>query len=166
MAEPAERPLDIQRLFEALARHGVEYLVIGGVAVQVHGHRRTTKDLDVMPAPGEENAGRLAAALEDLQAIVIEGSGDRLTAASAEQLALAAVVPPLLTEHGELHLLPEPKGTAGWDQMRERALVVDLDGVEVPIVSLDDLIRMKLASGRPVDLADVEVLVAVERDAR
>ncbi len=164
---PAERPLDIRRLFEVLERHRVEYLVIGGVAVQVHGHRRTTKDLDLMPGPGPENAARLAAALEELRARVADQDSAReLSAADAERLALAAVVPPLVTEHGELHLLPEPRGAAEWAQMRSRALVVDLDGVEVSIVGLDDLLRMKVATGRKRDLDDVAVLTAIERDAR
>jgi hypothetical protein len=163
MGEAPGRPLDIGRLFGVLERHGVEYLVIGGVAVQVHGHRRTTKDLDVMPAPGGENASRLAAALDDLEARVVGGGGQRLTAADAEQLSLVPVVPSLLTEHGELHVLPEPEGAGAWDAMRERALVVDLDGVGVAIVALDDLLRMKLAAGRPADLDDVAVLTALER---
>jgi hypothetical protein len=81
-----------------------------------------------------------------------------------EQLEVAAVVPALLTIHGELHVIPEPKGAADWDAMRGRALVVELEKVPVPIVALDDLIRMKLASGRPRDLDDVAVLTAIDRD--
>src|SRR6266498_439834 len=71
MTEDApERPLDLLRVLEVLARHRVQYLVIGGVAVQVHGHRRTTKDLDLVPSPEPDNIARLAAALEELQAQV------------------------------------------------------------------------------------------------
>jgi len=163
MGERAAAPLDVQGLLEALSRHRVEYLVIGGVAVQVQGHRRTTKDLDLMPAPGAENAAKLAAALDELGARAVAASGEAPSPVSPGQLALAGVVPPLLTTHGELHLLPEPKGAAEWTAMRERALVVDLDGIDVAIVGLDDLIRMKLAAGRPSDLDDVAVLTAIER---
>lgn len=63
-----ERPLDLQQMFAALAEHRIDYVVIGGVAVQVHGHRRTTRDLDVIPAPDEENLDRLANALRELEA--------------------------------------------------------------------------------------------------
>jgi len=62
----ADRPLDLGELIAALARHGVDYLVIGGVATQVHGHRRTTMDLDVTPDPSPDNLRRLGAALDDL----------------------------------------------------------------------------------------------------
>lgn len=50
--------------------------------------------------------------------------------------------------------------------MRERALIVDLDGNEVAIVSLDDLIRMKRAAGRRADLDDIAALTEVERQKR
>jgi hypothetical protein len=68
VSDASERPLDLRELFRALAEHGVDYLVIGGVAAQVHGRRRTTKDLDVTPAPDPENFKQLAAALVALDA--------------------------------------------------------------------------------------------------
>lgn len=153
MSEPemegGDRPLDLGELIAALARHGVDYVVIGGVAAQVHGHRRTTMDLDLTPDPSPENLRRLSAALAELEACPRDAGAD-----------------PLLTRHGQLHILKEPKGARGFDEMRERALVVDLDGNEVPIVSLDDLIRMKCAAGRPADLDDIAALTEVERQKR
>jgi len=130
-----DRPLDLGELIAVLARHGVEYLVIGGVATQVHGHRRTTMDLDLTPDPSPENLRRLGAELAELEA----------------------------RPHGQINIHQEPKGAHGFDQMRERALVVDLDDNEVAIVSLDDLIRMKRAAGRPADLDDIAALTEVER---
>lgn len=161
-----ERPLDLLRLFEVVARHGVDYLVIGGVAVQVHGHRRTTKDLDIVPAPRPDNYRRLSAALEELgahQRGLPPGSVPVL-ATDAKRLALAATVPPLTTKHGEVHILNDVKGGAPYDEMRARALVVDLDGIEIAIVALDDLIRMKRAAGRQADLEDIAVLTRLERE--
>lgn len=133
--EGADRPLDLGELIAVLARHGVEYLVIGGVATQVHGHRRTTMDLDLTPDSSPENLRRLGTALAEL--------GSR--------------------PHGQVRIHEEPKGAHGFAEMRERALVVDLDGNEVAIVSLDDLIRMKRAAGRPADLDDIAALTEVER---
>ena len=146
-----ERPLDLGELIAALARHGVHYVVIGGVATQVHGHRRTTMDLDVTPDPDPENLQRLGVALAELEARPRDAAseGAEISVSDPERLAIAAIVPPLLTRHGQIHILKEPKGARGFEEMRERALVVDLDGIEVAIVSLDDLIRMKRAAGRP-----------------
>jgi len=157
VTELPERPLDLTRLLEILADHGVEYTVIGGVAAQVHGHRRTTRDLDVIPDPRPENLRRLAAALAELDAHPRDLPGGP----PDDQLAAAPVVPPLTTRHGQLHILNAVPGAAPYDQLRARALVVDLDGLQITIVGLDDLISMKRAAGRPSDLADLAVLTAV-----
>lgn len=166
--EGADRPLDLGELIAVLARHDVEYLVIGGVAAQVHGHRRTTMDLDLTPDPRMENLRRLGMALAELEASPRDTGAEKaeIPVSDPERLAIAAVVPPLLTRHGQVHILKEPKGGRGFDEMRERALVVDLDGSQVAIVSLDDLIRMKRAAGRPADLDDIAALTEVERQKR
>lgn len=164
----AEAPLDVGELIATLARHRVEYLVIGGVATQVHGHRRTTMDLDVAADPSPENLRRLGAALAELEARPRDAGVEEgeLSIGDSERPAIAAIVPPLLTRHGQIHVLKEPKGARKFEEMRERALVVDLDGNEVAIVGLDDLIRMKRAAGRPADLDDIAALAEVERQRR
>jgi hypothetical protein len=169
MSEPqAERPLDLVRLLETLARHGVEYVVIGGVATQVHGHRRTTMDLDLTPDPKPENIRRLSAALEELEARPTDPDleGGELSSTDPDRLAVAPVVPPMSTLHGQLHILKEPKGARSFEQLRDTALVVELEGIEIAIASLDDLIRMKRAAGRPSDLADIAALTGAERQRR
>jgi hypothetical protein len=158
------RPLDLGELLQVLAGHGVDYVVIGGVAVQVHGHRRTTMDLDLVPDPAPQNLKRLASALDDLDARAQEATtGDpELPVSDPERLALAAIVPPLSTRHGQLHIVNEPKGARPFSKLREAALVIEIDGTAIPIVSLDDLIRIKRASGRPSDLEDIAALLALE----
>jgi hypothetical protein len=163
-AAPAERPLDLSRLLETLARHGVDYVVIGGVAVQVHGHRRTTMDLDLVPGPSPENLRHLASALDELEAQprdVTPGEA-QMSVADPERLAIAAIVPPLSTRHGQLHIVNEPKGARPFDDLRGAALVLEVGGVEIAVVSLDDLIRMKRAAGRPADLDDIAALTRGE----
>jgi hypothetical protein len=59
VAEP-DAPLDAERILRALTEHGVEYVLIGGLAVQTHGHVRTTNDADLIPAPDPANLKRLA----------------------------------------------------------------------------------------------------------
>jgi len=160
--EATERPLDLSSLLQALAHHSVDYVVIGGVAVQVHGHRRTTMDLDLVPDPAPDNLLRLSAVLKELEARPrYTPAGEvEVAAADLERLALAAVVPPLSTRHGQLHILPQPKGSRPFGALKEAALVVEIDGVEIAIASLDDLIRMKRAAGRPADLDDIAALTA------
>jgi hypothetical protein len=163
MSDAGERPLDLVELFRVLAEHAVDYVVIGGVAAQVHGRRRTTKDLDVWPAPDPENFERLAAALRALDAYPVD-FGPGAPTPTAEQLRLAPVVPPLDTRHGELHILNEIPGATEYAAMRGRALTTDVDGITMHIVGVDDLIRMKKATARPGDIEDIEALTELARD--
>src|SRR5450759_791890 len=75
MTEP---PLDAERIFAVLSAHGVDYVVVGGVAVQVHGHVRMTNDLDLIPAPDRANLRRLTGALRDLEARVLNPGSENL----------------------------------------------------------------------------------------
>lgn len=163
-----ERPLDLVQLLATLARHEVDHVVIGGVATQVHGHRRTTMDLDLTPDPSPENLRRLGAALEELEARPSDPdlAQGEVSPADPERLTVAAILPPMSTRHGQLHILKEPKGARSFAQLRESALVIELDGVEIAIASLDDLIRMKRAAGRPVDLDDIATLTEAERQPK
>ncbi|HEX6687640.1 MAG TPA: hypothetical protein VF085_03120 [Solirubrobacterales bacterium] len=125
-------------------------------------------DLDLTPDPDPENLRRLGAALAELEARPRDSRAVEveISTGDPQRPAIAAIVPPLLTRHGQIHILKEPKGARTLDKMREGALVVDLDGHEVAIVSLDDLIRMKRAAGRPADLNDIATLTEVEQQRR
>ncbi|MEJ5256194.1 MAG: hypothetical protein WHS89_12690 [Acidimicrobiales bacterium] len=73
-ADDHEPPvLDVRRVVEALDRHGVEYLIVGGVATRFHGAERLTKDIDLVPRSDADNLERLAAALRDLGAFLRVG---------------------------------------------------------------------------------------------
>lgn len=162
MSEAAPAPLDAERILRALAEHGVDYVLIGGLAVQTYGHVRTTNDADLIPAPTPENLTRLADALRSLDAEVINAGGDAVEI-DAKMLPRAAIWQ-FATRDGGIDVLREvPKGRP-YEELREGALLVRLGEVEVPVVGFDDLIHMKLSRGRPVDLADVAALTDPEVD--
>ncbi len=163
MNDAPERPLDVRELFRVLTAFRVDYIVVGGVAAQVHGRRRTTKDLDVVPAPDAANVERLAAALLELDAHPVELP--TAPTPTASQLRVPRV-PPLTTRHGELHILNEIPGAAAYADMRARSLTTGLDGNAVAIVGVDDLIRMKQTAGRLIDIEDIEAIAAVARRER
>lgn len=155
MAE-TDRPLDAERILRALDEHGVEYVLIGGLAVQTHGHVRTTNDADLIPSPDPGNLKRLADALRDLGARVLN-PGQEGVEVSAKMLARAKVWQ-FATRDGGIDVMHEVPGGRSYEELSDRALRVKLGNVDVPVVGLDDLIQMKLARGRPVDLADVAAL--------
>lgn len=155
MAEP-EVPLDAERILRALAEHGVEYVLIGGLAVQTHGHVRTTNDADLIPSPEPANLRRLAAALRALDARVLN-PGEEDTEIDAKMLPRAPSWQ-FATRDGGIDVMHEVPGGRPYAELSDRALQVRLGGIDIPVVDLDDLIHMKLARGHPTDLADVAAL--------
>jgi hypothetical protein len=154
MSEP-EVP-DPERVFAVLSAHGVDYVVVGGLAVQVHGHVRMTNDLDLIPAPSRENMRRLADALNELGAHVLNpgGEGTRIDARMLPRAELWQFA----TAAGDIDVLHDAPGAAAFEDLRARALEVPLGDLRIPFAGRDDLISMKRASGRPVDLGDVAAL--------
>jgi hypothetical protein len=151
-----DAPLDAERILRALAEHGVEYVLIGGLAVQTHGHVRMTNDADLIPAPTPANMKRLAAALQGLDAKVLN-AGEESTPVDAKMLPRATIWQ-FVTRDGGIDVIHEVPGGRPYAELSERALHVRLGDIDVPVADLDDLINMKLARGRPVDLADVAAL--------
>jgi hypothetical protein len=159
VAEP-DAPLDAERILRTLAEHGVDYVLIGGLAVQTHGHVRTTNDADLIPAPDPANLKRLATALRSLDARVLN-PGEEDTAVEAKMLRRATIWQ-FATPDGGVDVMHEVPGGRPYAELSERALRVRLGDVDIPVVGLDDLIQIKLARGRPTDLADVAALTDPE----
>ncbi len=140
---------DMKELLALFRRHGVQYAVVGGFAVNYYGYVRTTQDIDVLINPTLENADRVMNALTEF------GFG-------------GAGIPREILEHGggAVHLGVEPnridiltslKGVSNrviFDGIR----TVEIDGQEVMIISREHLVQAKTASDRPRDLADADEL--------
>lgn len=144
-----------------LDAHKVEYVVIGGIAVQVYGHVRMTNDIDLIPSPTPQNLERLAAALRDLEARILNPGSEHLTIDA--QLLPRATLWQLATRHGDIDVLHDAPGASSFTQLRERALLITLGDHQIAVASRDDLIKMKRAAGRPLDLADIAALTEAEQ---
>ena len=154
-------------LFAALAHHKVDYLLIGGLAVSLHGVERATMDVDITVAMNPDN---LAALIE-----------------TAKELKLSPVRPvpleslndlPLLQQwHAERHLEAFALRGANlvgvtvdvllfppveFSAMASRADVFEVVDTPIQVVCIDDLIALKQAVGRPIDLADIEHLQRIK----
>jgi len=149
---------DGERILRVLEAHSVDFVVVGGIAVQAHGYLRWTKDLDIVVGPKTVNLSRLSEALAELGA-ELRGTGT-LKLTDPHQLRRVPLIP-VMTEAGPLdvasieHLAGAPPS---YDALREAALVIELRDMEVAVAGLSDLIRMKRAAGREHDLADIEAL--------
>lgn len=147
-----------------LEEHGVDFVIVGGIAVQAHGHSRSTRDLDVIPRPDLTNLSRLGEALGDLGARLLRGAA--AVDVTDPQLLKRVPLAPLLTLHGRLDVLncEHTAGAPAYRHLRERASPVEIDGAIVRVAGLDDLLRMKRAAGRDIDLDDIGALTRTEEE--
>ena len=156
-----EERYDYLRPLWVLARHAVRFIVIGGIGGRLQGSTTITNDLDICYARGDENHERLAEALKELHAKLRGAPPDVPFQLDARTIAMGDHLT-FITDAGSLDCLATPSGIpGGFDELDRAADDMDLDGVTVRVASIDDLIRMKRAAGRPKDLIEVEVLGAL-----
>jgi hypothetical protein len=149
-------------VLRALDDHGVDFVVVGGIAARLRGAPLLTQDVDVTPATDRRNLERLATALEDLDArLRTANEPDGVPFPFDPSLLESATVWTLTTKHGDLDLVLSPAGTGGY-----RDLITDADDLKVAVkpdlmvkvASLADVIRSKEAAGREKDRAALPLL--------
>ena len=140
---------DMIQLMKLFRDHGVEYLLVGGYAVNYYGYARATQDLDLLVRPSSENAKRIMASLNEF------GFGNAgIPSASFETPGTAIH---LGSEPNRIDLLTTLKDM-DLDWVFEHRELVTLGSLEIPIIHLGDLIKTKKRAGRLRDLADAEEL--------
>lgn len=149
-------------LLGQLVAGDVDFVVIGGIAAIAHGSAHFTQDLDIVYAPDEENLDRLGRVLVTLDARLRGVTDDVPFVPDGRTLRRTRVLT-LETPIGLVDLLAEPDGAPGYEELKAHAIPATLAGVTVRIASLEDLIAMKKAAGRPKDLVAVEELEAIQR---
>jgi len=140
----------------------VDFVVIGGVAVILQASPRFTKDLDICYAPDSDNLDRLGEVLIELGAKLREADEDLPFVPDGRTLRRTQILT-LTTSDGGIYLLVDPDGSPGYPTLRRRASEIDIDGIVVRVASIDDLISMKRAAGRPQDVVDLESLEIARR---
>jgi hypothetical protein len=158
-------PLRLQHLLQVLDRHAVDVIVIGGIAGIVHGSAFTTFDFDALYARDEQNLERMAAALTDLR-VTLRGAPPDLPFPLDARTLAAGCNFTFSSEYGGFDILGEAAGMRAYGEMRADAKVEEVWGIQVRVASIDDLIRMKRAAGRPKDKAMAEELIAIAEDQR
>jgi hypothetical protein len=149
-------------IFAALDAGDVDYVVIGGVAAQAHGSATFTGDTDICYATDHDNMDRLGKVLVSLDARLRGVAEDVPFVLDGRTLRRVQVLT-LDTKHGKFDVLAAPSGFPGYAALVERAITVEWAGATFKVASLEDLIAMKQAAGRPKDLIAVEELEAIQR---
>jgi hypothetical protein len=155
-------PFDPEAIVDALNRHHVLYIVIGGYARAIgHGADEVTLGVDICPSLREDNLRRLDAALSELGAHLPDGKEPTLSRGSELEEVIE-----LQSERGEVKVVPRPSGTQGYEDLRRAAVNEYIaDGVRAPFASNGDLSRMLAALDREADmqkLLDLRLLNELE----
>jgi hypothetical protein len=154
--------LDVPELLRRLTAGGVDFVVVGAMAMVLQGSARLTRDLDICFATDDGNLDALESVLLGLEATlrgVEEPVPFVLDRGSLRRVELLT----LQTAAGPLDLIARPTGAPAYERLRRRADRYDVGGFSVLVASMDDLLTMKRAAGRPQDLIDVEELEAIKR---
>ncbi len=151
-----------ETIFELFARHGVEFIVVGGQAEYLHGSARVTFDVDLCYRRSGENPQRLAAALRELRPTLRGAPADLRFKIDAQSLALGsdftfdtALVP--------LDLLGELEPLGGYESILEHAESYRVGAIDLKVISLDDPITIERYPGRPKDRDSLAHLLAIKR---
>lgn len=155
-------------LFKVLEQHKVRYILVGGVAVNLHGAERMTMDVDLMLDLGKKNLERFlkAARMLNLNPAVLPVAIEQLCDAATvdawirdkHMLAMQLRGPAIDAPSVDILL----KTVVPFDEAYARALSFELEGVPINVASTQDLIALKSGTGRQVDQADIRALHRVE----
>jgi hypothetical protein len=160
---PAEWPeLDVEAMLRRVTAAGVDFVVIGGIAMVIHGSARLTRDLDIAFAADAGNLKALGGVLVELNA-KLRGVDDDVPFVPDERTLANVELLTLTTSAGWLDVHRRPDGAPPYEALRRDAQRVDLGGFSVLVASRTDMRAMKTTAGRPQDLIDLEYLEAIER---
>ncbi|HIE92437.1 MAG TPA: hypothetical protein EYQ83_06040 [Acidobacteria bacterium] len=152
-------------LLPHLVRHGVRFIVVGGGAAIAHGLARLTYDVDVVYARDPDNLHRLCVALRD-QKPYLRGAPPGLPFTWNEQTIAAGLNFTLTTRLGDLDLLGDIPGGGSYEELLPHSESLTVFGIECAFVTLERLIQLKRAAGRPKDLEVLAELQALLEERR
>ena len=147
----------IHSLLSELNSQEVQYLIVGGYAVNFHGFRRTTGDIDLWVKPDNgENKKRLLDCLRNLS----------VSEKKLKQLDKLDFTKPHVFVDGEepfkIDFLTKISNV-NFEEAWEKRIIAELDGLYIPFLHLNDLVRSKFSTGRPQDKIDIETLQKIQQ---
>lgn len=158
-----QSPLRLRELLERLVAAEIQFVLVGGLAVNAWGYMRATQDIDVVPDPDPGNLAKLDSLLRELGGKV--DVGGRLLAADAINTFLRTGDRTLVrTELGEVDVLQGLPQVPSYSELSAAASDIDADGISLRVCSLEHLLEMKRASKRPRDKEDLEALEAAQEE--
>ena len=140
---------DYRDILLALSDEKVKFILVGAYALAVHGYPRATMDIDIWVMPSPQNADAVLRALHRF--------GTPLHNLTREDLQKDGTIFQIGVAPRRIDIITTATGLH-FEGAYQRSISVSIEGIEVHILSIDDLIRNKKALGRTKDLADAEAL--------
>jgi hypothetical protein len=156
---------DYRAIITALTDQDVQFVIIGAVALVLHGSTRVTRDLDLCYSRDTSQLSRLAKALKPLAPRLRGAPADLPFTLNAATLR-AGLNFTLQSSAGDLDLLGEVTGLGTFAVVRRLSVVMRVYDRDVRVLGLDGLERAKRATGRLKDLADLEEILEIRRQTR
>jgi len=156
---------DFGKVLKVLKDGQVQFIVIGGVAGLAHGLARATFDVDVVYARNRVNLRRVAEALKTYDPY-LRGAPPGLPFSWDEQTVRAGLNFTLLTSLGDVDLLGEVTGAGTYEQLAPDTVEMEIFGVSCLCVTLERLIQIKRAAGRPKDFEMIAQMQALLEERR
>jgi hypothetical protein len=154
------QPPDLNRLLEPLVRHGVDFVLIGGMAGLAQGSNYPSYDLDVVYSRRRENVARLVTALKEI-GVRLRGAPAELKFILDERTIENGANFTFVTPFGDFDVLGEVAGLKGFDEVVTAAEEKEIAGLPILVASIDHLIAMKRAANRPKDRNMVEEYLVI-----
>jgi predicted nucleotidyltransferase len=158
----SEKIIEVEHVIRALNEAGVDFVLIGGLALASHGSDYMTKDFDAAIRHDKETATRLVAALKPYHPRP-RGIDPSLLFVWDEVFVQGMSTLTLDTDLGDVDFLTEADGSPPYEVLRSRAVKREMFGLPVNVCSIDDLIAMKKAAGRVKDQLHLLELEAIKR---
>ena len=159
------RPADLRAFLTPLVRHGVDFVLVGGMAGISHGSNYPSYDLDVVYARDRDNVARLVEALREIGVRLRGAPADLPFLLDAKTIENGSNFS-FVTPYGDLDILGHADGMPGYDELRTEAPMREILGLEVRVASIDHLIAMKRAANRPKDKLMVEEYIVLADEQR
>ena len=159
---PPPEQFDPVAILQALERHGVEYVLIGGLAATLHGSPVATYDVDLAPEQSRGNIARLAGALTDIGALRYTDPDEPFAPPTDDDFT--QLVESFTSPIGYIDVFREARAIGGYDRLHPRADRRDVEGIQIVIASLDDIIASKQATDRAKDRAQLPALLALKAE--
>jgi predicted nucleotidyltransferase len=156
---------DYAALIRLLVDHQVDFIIVGGAAATAHGSARLTLDLDIVYSRDISNLERIVKALEPIQPY-LRGAPPGLPFEWSVETVKKGLNFTLTTTLGALDLLGEIVGGGGYEELKSQTIRIEIAGAECDCLSLERLIEVKRAAGRPKDLEAIAELEQILEDRR